>query len=121
MYARSSGQYGTHGWQARCVSVGRLSYIAVQVYDQLHQRRFRSVFGLRGRYDLVTFALLPATGILHVLDQPVSLVGGDRNLDIHEQDYATFRELRSHVLRIQPALLAAAKRTKGKGGETDEE
>jgi hypothetical protein len=63
----------------------------------------------------------PATGILHVLDQSVSLVGGDRNLDIHEQDYATFRELRSQVLHIQPALLATAKPTKGKGGETDEE
>jgi hypothetical protein len=118
MYARSSGQYGTHGWQVRCVAVGRISYIVVQVFDHFHDRRFRALHGLPGRLGVTSFALLLSTAILHVLDNRVTVSAGGLNLDLHEADMLTFRSMRAQVSNLLKALQKVSK--KGEEANDDE-
>jgi hypothetical protein len=119
MYARSSGQYGTHGWQVRVVAVGRILYVAVRVFNVVHGHRFQAIHGRPGRFDVVSFALLPGAAVLHVLDHNVTFSAGNLNPDLHKANYQTFQTPRARAGQLQSGLYNAS--TAGKKGKQAEE
>jgi hypothetical protein len=119
MYVRPSGQYGTHSWQVHCVAVGCIFYIAVQVFDQFHDRHLCALHGLSGRLGVASFALLLSNGILHVLNNCVTVLAGGLNLDLHKANMLTFQSMQAQIINLLKGLQKVSK--KGEEASDDDE
>ncbi|TFY61741.1 hypothetical protein EVJ58_g4316 [Rhodofomes roseus] len=106
LYSRTAGKGVAHAWQRNSANIGRVSYIAIQVYEPRLRNHFRAVLGSMGHLQVFRFAHIPSSQFLVRLP-PSSCVARDdgRSLEVELPAFKIFDDL----ARALPRVLAAIK------------
>ncbi|TFY67004.1 hypothetical protein EVJ58_g1898 [Rhodofomes roseus] len=106
LYSRTAGKGVAHAWQHDSANIGRVSYIAVQVYEPRLRNHFRAVLGSMGHLQVFRFAHVPSSQFLMRLPPSSCIVRDDgRSLEVELPAFKIFDDLE----RALPRVLAAIK------------
>ncbi|KAH9841944.1 uncharacterized protein C8Q71DRAFT_885445 [Rhodofomes roseus] len=106
LYSRTAGKGVAHAWQRDSANIGRVSYIAVQVYEPRLRNHFRAVLGSMGHLQVFRFAHIPSSQFLLRLPPSSCVVRDDgRSLEVELPAFKIFDDL----ARALPRVLAAIK------------
>jgi hypothetical protein len=120
LYSPSGGHAVKHGSVDSVTTIGRLSYVTVQVYKRNSAGLFRARWSSKaGRMQLNTFAHVSPDALLCVLPRGCVEMGNSTNLTLHEHEAARFKSLSERPVSIElikaTKALAAARRKGGNG------
>jgi hypothetical protein len=126
-YSQGGGKSPGHSWQSTSRTIGAVSYLAVQTYEQFHHTVFRAVHHAVAALQVFTFIHLPSDYFLSLLPGSVSLSADRRSLEVDASGLAVFRGLQagSRVLvaackELQQARRKGRKRAKDPNSIEDE-
>lgn len=112
IYTRSGGKSATHGWVAGEDRVGRISYLAIQVFEYLVYRQFSATPSSMTRYRLPLFGHISIDCVLCRLPGKHELSADRETLTIDLASLPLFKLMHSEGIR---ARLLAATNTLTKG------
>ncbi|KAJ7144433.1 hypothetical protein C8R44DRAFT_601320, partial [Mycena epipterygia] len=67
MYSKNGGKAGAHAWVASCETIGSLSYMVVQLYQQQNRRHFKFTHRSYAAFGTLLFAHLRSNSFLAIL------------------------------------------------------
>lgn len=105
MYSKGGGKGGRHDWVPDVTNIGRISYVAVRVYQHSGGRSFRRIHRDAAFLGISTFAHLTSGAVLTRIPDSVSV--NDRTADVSKKTAALFVELMSEktaLVRVSTAL-----------------
>ncbi|KAF6761398.1 hypothetical protein DFP72DRAFT_804371 [Ephemerocybe angulata] len=121
MYEKGGGKAAKHAWVSEAASIGGLSYIPVQVWQQIPKRRqFRSVWHTP-ELALPRFAHLPAVQFLHYIPQQSVRTLSNGILEIGQAFETIYMKFYPHQSEIMTAVVKLAKALRGKGKKSQNE
>ncbi|KAI0671447.1 hypothetical protein C8Q78DRAFT_1028953 [Trametes maxima] len=101
IYTRDGSKSGAHCWRATCDHIGLVSYIAVQIYEQLHGLEFRAILRKMAIFQTFSFAHLSADQFLCVLPGTHHLSMDRRTLTLDNANLPLLQSL------IQPSVISS--------------
>ncbi|KAF8581505.1 hypothetical protein K439DRAFT_1353816, partial [Ramaria rubella] len=115
--SKGGGKYGTHSWIADSTSIGKVSYLNVQVYEHLLRGRFKDMPIELARLYGRGFGHIPSHHFLCHLPSP-SIVKPD-GLELTPDSWEIWQPLVQAIPAIKSAIKAMVGCSK-KGGEQEE-
>lgn len=120
-YTRSGAKASNHGWIAAAENIGMVSYVVVQLYEEMYGPRFTGVIRETEQFRTLAFAHLSSDCVLQRLSGKYELTEDRQLLTIAATDIGTVKTFGNPgviktVLRGVQALIkarrTAAKRNK---------
>ncbi|KAI0730387.1 hypothetical protein C8Q72DRAFT_776157, partial [Fomitopsis betulina] len=118
LLSRSGGKGAAHAWQANCVTIGHLSYVSVQVFEQQSRCQFRAIPRGMAHHDLQTskYAHISSHHFLLRLPSNACTPWSDpRQLMLDPEVFGIFEQLQDGCPRILAAIKTLTARRKAKG------
>ena len=115
LYSKTAGKNGKHQSVSDSSNICAISNAAIQIFEHMHGRQFRSIPEATSTLQTKQFALLPSHSILCLLDIPPKRAGS--GLELAQVDSENFKILLRNEILFQTAMKLFRKR--GKGSEED--
>ena len=115
LYSKTGGKNGKHSSVSESSNISAISYMAVQVFEHMYARQFRSVPAAMAIFQTRQFLLLSALHFLMLLDYKESSQQQTSILEPSPADLNRFRTLQ----KVDKQLQAAFKLSKKPGGNSD--
>jgi len=125
LYAKGGGKNATHAWIAETNSIGELSYIVLQVYEQTLRAQFRAIPNTASFVFALKYTQLPASGFhCRLPHRPRLLPGATGHMELSGDSLDRFQRLIREIASLRKAVKSpSSNRRKGKanvGEEADE-
>ncbi|KAI0329285.1 hypothetical protein GY45DRAFT_1253214 [Cubamyces sp. BRFM 1775] len=83
VYSQEGGKNGKHAWCSSITHIGHASYIAVQLYEQVHTTQFRAILRRLAPFQTFAFALVSGECFLRLLPGDHQFSLDRRTLSLH--------------------------------------
>lgn len=111
LYSKTGGKNGKHAAVTESSNISGLSYVGLQVFENMVNRRFRPTPEGTALFQTWQFALVPSISVLCVLHRS-PIVGTAHDIEVSVEDSQIFRGLRAGKDRVLLALKQLRKRKK---------
>jgi hypothetical protein len=119
LYSKTGGKNSKHESVSDSSNICAVSNVAVQLFEYMHGRQFRSIPEATSIFQTKQFALLGSNAFLCLLSLPPrSTVPG---LELSQEDADRFKNLLMHEDKFKEAMRLFRKRGQGKEVQEDEE
>jgi hypothetical protein len=122
LYSKTGGKNGKHSSVSESSNISAVSYMAVQVFEPMYARQFRSVPAATAIFQTHQFLLLSSLHFLTLLDYKESSESQQRGsiLELSPMDLIKFRTLQNANKQLQAAFKLSKKRGRNSDNEGED-